>query len=612
MSDESAPAVEAEQATFYCTNQPSNSTDPAFDFIPEATGFQGPTHAWRQRWSEVTAPPSFLCHHCKQILSASRILLYPPTSHKKTDHEIFPHYESFNLLRDSALRGCHLCSLAWLSQSSSMPTVGREEQRPPLTQILGQRGVHVHAYDQSKFWESEEPYFTLRWDFGYCSGYPSNDLRVYQVLRLTPKARGKFGDEQLNQHMIPRSKSTGSDDSFLLASWWLHSCLQNHEECGRFWPLARDIPARLLHVGPDANSIIRICDVIAHMPEQTPQYLTVSHCWGNSRKLHLTEATLTSLKCAITTNMLSRTVNDAIIITRRLGFQYLWIDSLCIIQDSLTDWETESQKMAGIYGNSRCTIAALGSENDDGGCFRDRPAIFGPSLKLPETGRGLQICHPQSHYFAREYKSSGPTAAPLHRRAWVVQERALSPRTLYYGSTGILWECREADASDTDPMGLPRNPRESECVNKRVLDKLLKPLTGPVSEQQFHASWATLVERYTECVLTVKKDRRHAIQGFIDPVERKSGLTSVAGLWKEFLHTELLWATPGNACSKRVPQMPTWSWISTDGPVRPFIILGRCIRTSSPLSASGLGRPRLSIIQPTIEMQMVICLQYLQ
>ena len=226
--------------------------------------------------------------------------------------------------------------------------------------------------------------------------------------------------------------------------------------------------------------------------------------------------------------------------------------------------------MAGIYGNSRCTIAALGSENDDGGCFRDRPAIFGPSLNLLETGRGLQIYHPQSRYFAREYESSGPTAAPLHRRAWVVQERALSPRTLYYGSTGIFWECREADASDTDPMSLPRNPRESECVNKRVLDKLLKPLTGPVSEQQFHASWATLVERYTECVLTIKKDRRHAIQGFIDPVGRKLGLTSVAGLWKEFLHTELLWATPGNACSKRVPQMPTWSWISTDGPVRPF------------------------------------------
>ena len=102
----------------------SDESAPEFDFIPEPTGFQRPTHAWRQRWSEMTAPPSFLCHHCRQILSTSRILLCPPSSHKKTDHEVFPHYESFNLLRDSALRGCHLCSLAWLSQSSSMPTVG--------------------------------------------------------------------------------------------------------------------------------------------------------------------------------------------------------------------------------------------------------------------------------------------------------------------------------------------------------------------------------------------------------------------------------------------------------------------------------------------------------
>jgi hypothetical protein len=114
-------------------------------------------------------------------------------------------------------------------------------------------------YDQSKFRESEELYFTFRWNFGYYSGHLSNDLRVYQVPRLTPKARRKFDDEQLNQRMIPRSKSTGSADSFLLASWWLH--------CGRFWAPARDIPARLLHIRPDANSIIRICDVIAHMPE---------------------------------------------------------------------------------------------------------------------------------------------------------------------------------------------------------------------------------------------------------------------------------------------------------------------------------------------------------
>jgi hypothetical protein len=211
----------------------SDESAPEFDFIPEPTGFQRPTHAWRQRWSEMTAPPSFLCHHCRQILSTSRILLCPPSSHKKTDHEVFPHYESFNLLRDSALRGCHLCSLAWLSQSSSMPTVGQEAQRPPLTQIPGQRvHVNIRAYDQSKFRESEEPYFTFRWNFGCYSGHPSNDPRVYQVPRLTPKARGKFDDEQLNQRMIPRSKSTGSDDSFLLASWWLHSCLQNHEETG--------------------------------------------------------------------------------------------------------------------------------------------------------------------------------------------------------------------------------------------------------------------------------------------------------------------------------------------------------------------------------------------
>jgi hypothetical protein len=122
------------------------------------------------------------------------------------------------------------------------------------------------------------PIWTLRWNFGYFNEDASNDLRVYQVPRLTARARRNFDDEQLNQRMIPRNKSTGSNDSFLLASWWLHSCLHNHEDCGRLWAPARDIPARLLSVGHDANSIIRICDVIAHMPEEIPEYLTVSHC----------------------------------------------------------------------------------------------------------------------------------------------------------------------------------------------------------------------------------------------------------------------------------------------------------------------------------------------
>lgn len=61
---------------------------------------------------------------------------------------------------------------------------------------------------------------------------------------------------------------------------------------------------------------------------------------------------------------------DAIIITRQLGLRYLWIDSLCIIQDSLRDWETEAAKMASIYQNSYVTISATDASNGSAKCLQ--------------------------------------------------------------------------------------------------------------------------------------------------------------------------------------------------------------------------------------------------
>jgi hypothetical protein len=226
--------------------------------------------------------------------------------------------------------------------------------------------------------------------------------------------------------------------------------------------------------------------------------------------------------------------------------------------------------MAGIYGNSQCTIAALASEHDDGGCFRERPAFFGRLVTARRNHGDLQISLPRAKYFEHEYEASGPGAAPLHQRAWIIQERALSPRTLYYGSTGLLWECREADASDFDPMGLPYTLKKSHSVGKRIMEKILRPINTSESELAFHSEWATLVLQYTNCALTKPEDRQYAIRGFTDPIQDRFGFTQVACLWKQFLHTELLWSTPLWTYSKRVPQLPTWSWISTSGSARPY------------------------------------------
>jgi Heterokaryon incompatibility protein (HET) len=101
------------------------------------------------------------------------------------------------------------------------------------------------------------------------------------------------------------------------------------------------------------------------------QYVTLSHCWGQQKFLTTTKETLPLRTKGIEWDSMPRTFQDAATITRRLGFQYLWIDALCIIQDSEIDWETESAKMGSIYQDSVLTIAASDARDGRGGCFSE-------------------------------------------------------------------------------------------------------------------------------------------------------------------------------------------------------------------------------------------------
>ena len=108
-------------------------------------------------------------------------------------------------------------------------------------------------------------------------------------------------------------------------------------------------------------------------------YTTLSHCWGKKRIVTTTKATLGQRKLEVQWPRLSRTFQDAINITRALGIRYIWIDSLCIIQDDKEDWERESAKMAEIYSCSYLNLAATGSADGDGGCFFNRSTLSGKS-----------------------------------------------------------------------------------------------------------------------------------------------------------------------------------------------------------------------------------------
>jgi hypothetical protein len=164
--------------------------------------------------------------------------------------------------------------------------------------------------------------------------------------------------------------NTGSKSCWVRALSWYHDCVQNHKTCQS---TAKDTvwyPSRLLEVGTASEETVKV--VAKERGGIDGLYLTLSHRWGTGVMYRLTTNLVEQFEMGILISDLPRTFREAIEITRRLKVQYLWIDSLCIVQDSTEDWQRESLQMENVYTHSHLNIAATASETGGGGLFRSR------------------------------------------------------------------------------------------------------------------------------------------------------------------------------------------------------------------------------------------------
>jgi len=160
-----------------------------------------------------------------------------------------------------------------------------------------------------------------------------------------------------------------------------------------------------------------------------------------------------AMKQSIILHTLSQTFQDALIVTKALGLQYIWIDALCIIQDNEEGWQTESAQMRDYYSNSYCNIAATASIDGSEGLFRQRNVSYlARPLSVRVDNTAYKIV--DSALWEREIEE-----APLNKRAWVCQELTLAPRTLHFGSSQVFWECGKTISSELFPLGF------SSCVD---------------------------------------------------------------------------------------------------------------------------------------------------
>jgi hypothetical protein len=293
-------------------------------------------------------------------------------------------------------------------------------------------------------------------------------------------------------------------------------------------------------------------------------YAALSHCWGSAKFLTLCRDNAAQFRSRIPAEALSQTIRDSIRTARELGLPYIWIDTLCIVQDDDLDWNREAALMASVYGGADITIAASAANDGNGGLkfersskqkclvdlFLERDAHSSGQLG-PQPSRQPHVFVPQS------FQSACLSWMPLLKRGWVLQERLLSRRTLHWTSTEVFWECNQICASETFPAGLPL-----ELVPSRA------------KESPTLSMWSWIVKEYSACQLSYAKDRLIAISAVVRRIQQQTGDQYVAGMWRVELEKQLTWRTHSARADRQLVDTatyvaPTWSWASAGVAIEP-------------------------------------------
>jgi hypothetical protein len=325
------------------------------------------------------------------------------------------------------------------------------------------------------------------------------------------------------------------------------------------------LPTRLIDVGTapvhlvDSNNLMR-----------SEPYLALSHCWGKIVVLTLLQTNLNAFQKEIPFSSLPLTFVHAMVTTRQLGYRYLWIDSLCIIQDSVDDWRHEASLMGDVYSKADCVLAATGSRDGSEGLFHKREPIaiepFAIQASWPSDSKKYTCIR-------SDVWTDGVVNAPLNQRGWVVQERMLAPRTIHFGAKEIFWECRQLEACETLPRKIPTDlisfgSREGDGF-KRWMEPIKRgadEVDGPME------AWRYVVEVYMRSALTKGEDKLIALSGMAIRMSILLRDTYLAGLWKNDLVNGMVWWVEEDATgqdSRRWPsyRAPSWSWVAIDGPI---------------------------------------------
>jgi hypothetical protein len=428
----------------------------------------------------------------------------------------------------------------------------------------------------------------------------------------------------------PFSEDTSSDEVLVLAREWIEKCANGHADCPKKASTDEWYPSRLLDLGKviikdgrlgrDRDDQVRLVsrsNILRNGPRKDSFYVTLSHRWGGEKFTVLTEDKLGIFQRGIDLQSLPQTFQDAVHFARRLDprIRYIWIDSLCIIQDQRHDWLHESAEMYQIYNHSYCNLSATAAVNSESSIFRRRRPqdLWEDDVNLnlegiPETDpmkwqRDMEMSiSPIAAYSSRQtmkrcrildlsFWERNIQDAPVNRRGWVLQERLMAPRVLHFCQDQIAWECRQLEAAENSVDGLSLySLKAGDVVPGDRLKALLPHRERRVSLSQtvedtlpiividdpnMYERWNRVVEIYSKTQLTNAGDKLIALSGIAKMMFDQIGGQYVAGMWLRYLECQLLWRVDPvyengrfYSESRRPPsyRAPTFSWAAVDAP----------------------------------------------
>ncbi|KAI1841465.1 hypothetical protein JX266_012305 [Neoarthrinium moseri] len=470
---------------------------------------------------------------------------------------VYGHHEDRASFPDSIRGGCAMCNRFW-------PLDGGENSK---LRNLGYFSVFYVMLDQKRTVDE----LTMFVEVGDSSG-------GFKFVPLDGP-----NNDNINFDFGP---SNHDSKAWSIIETWMTTCFNSHPQCKLPERPISYRPTRLLKL--DNAHTFRL--VLGAECPSTLQYVALSHRWGTTvikRLLQLLQSTVEHLSREQPVENLPKTFREAVDIAQHFGVDYIWIDRLCIFQDSPEDWQREASTMQDVYRNAVFSISALGAKDDEDGCFFERdpkkaaPTILRLKLTEDDEEKAFRFGLEKGWSWRLSFENE-----PLVQRSWVVQERLLAPRTLHFGSKQLFWECREASCCEMHPQGVycfqyeddieddrtqkaDRNP-DHPFLWKQLLDAPDRMHAGDQYEQLF-TDWNSITNYYASRQLTVANDKLVALSGLANNMKarlqqlRPGPHRYLAGLWEEKLMDTIVWNVVAPARRALQYRAPSWSWACLDG-----------------------------------------------